>query len=511
MRIKNSIINAFSSLISSIIVFIPNILTRKVFIENLGNDMLGLLSLYSNIIGWLSIFELGFGAVISSVLYKPYYEKKYDKVNSYINIYKKIYISIGFLILSIGIIISPMIKYLIAYQSIDEHIIIAGMILYVINTFISYIFSAKLCLFNLSQENYKLTFITMISRLVICILQYISLKRYPNIIIYILISIFINLIYYISTNIYLSKKYSWLVKNKCFLNDNEKKELIRNVSSTFLHKIGSLVVFNTDNIIISKFVGLISLSKYSNYQMIVTTIQGLINSIMNGAISSLGSLVATESNIKCYDVHKKMFFVNFWISSMVLILLYNTLNQFICIWLGSDYVIHRYEFDLLILNSYIYSMRLSIGQFQSVGGLFYKDRYAPIVESFINLFLSLILVKNMGITGVLLGTLASNLLVVFWVKPYIVYRYIFKKNVKEYFEYYIMYSLIGFITLFITNRICTESYFLNGHTFFNLIASCIFNIISINIVYIFIFYKTNEFKYLVKLLYNYINSYFLNR
>lgn len=492
MRTRKSIINASINIVSMILIFFPNLIVRKLFLESLGADMLGLTSLYSNIIGWLSIAELGIGSAIIYSLYKPFSNNEYNIIRSYINYYKNIYRIVGIIILILGIIISIFIEVFVK-GDINLYLARFGLILYLVNTFISYIFSHKICLLNLSQQYYKITIGTTISKLIIMIIQSIILTLYPNFIIYLLIQVVINLLYFIIINLYINKQYSWINEGKEQLQEQEKKELLKNIKAMFMHKIGSLIVFSTDNLIISKFIGLTELAKYTNYNTVIIAFQSLISAGLNGITASIGNLIAQDDKHKCYNIHKNIFFINFWMSSFIVISLYNTLNQFIVLWVGKESLINIDTLSIILVNLYFSCMRGPVEQFQSGSGKFYEDRYAPICEAIINLLSSLILVKYIGLSGVFIGTLISNLTVIFWTKPLVVYKYVFNKSIIDYFKMYFKYIIISIIPLTLTSIFTYNIKF--NYTIYSFIINCIINIIVINLVYLIIFFKTEEFKY----------------
>ena len=88
MRTKKAFINSSVNIISFFISFIPNLIIRKVFSDTLGTELLGLNSLYTNIIGWLSIVEMGVGTAIDIFLYKPFAEDNKEKIRGYIRFYR---------------------------------------------------------------------------------------------------------------------------------------------------------------------------------------------------------------------------------------------------------------------------------------------------------------------------------------------------------------------------------------------------------------------------------------
>lgn len=503
MRTKKAILNSSINIISFIISFIPNLFVRKVFLQTLGSSMLGLSSLYTNIIGWLSIVEMGIGTAIIYSLYKPYANGEKDKIRAYIKFYGDFYKKIGLLILILGIIISPFLQFFIK-DEIDTSIVLIGFLLYLINSFISYLFSHKLCILNVAQEAYKITIGTTISKLVIALLQIMMLNIYPNFIVYIVVQIMVNLIYFILINKYIDKRYKWIDSGNETLPVEEKDGLLKNVKALFMHKIGGLVVNSTDNLVISKFVGLSILGNYTNYQMIISSLQSLLNSALNGMTASIGNMLTEKDSNYSYEVHKKIFFLNFWIVSLMVITLYNVLNQFIVLWVGIDKILDNITFTVILINVYFAGMRGSVEQFQSGSGNFHQDRYAPIFEAIINLSLSLILVKYIGLTGVFIGTLISNFSVIFWTKPYIVYKYVFNRNLREYFKMYFKYFTIGIMSLLFT--VLLTKNIKEVYTFEAFVLNCLINLISVNTIYIIIFKNTDIFNYYKKLIFKLLKS-----
>lgn len=503
MRTKKAVINSSINILSFFISFIPNLLVRKIFLDQLGSELLGLSSLYSNIIGWLSIFEMGVGVAIIYSLYKPFYENDQKIVRSYIYSYRKFYRKVGFTILTIGLTISPIVPFF-TQGEVNYKLSVLGFILFLINTFLTYLFSYKLCILNVAQETYKVTIGTTISKLIISILQIIMLKFLPNFILYIVIQILVNICYYIVINRYIDIRYSWINNGNEELDKNESYKLNKNVRAMFMHKIGGLVVLSTDNLVISKLIGLSSLTKYTNYNMIISALKTVVSTGLSGITASIGNLLTNNDKEHAYNIHKKIFFLNFWVISFIVITLYNTLNQFIVIWVGKENLLDNLTFIIILINLYFSAMRGSVEQFQEGSGTFEQDRYAPIAEAIINLITSLILVNYIGLAGVFLGTLISNFSVIFWTKPYVVYKYVFNKKLREYFKMYFRYLLISIIPFIITNLIVNN--IKNRYDFFSFILNVILNFIIINSIYLAIFYKSKEFKYYKDLIFKLIGK-----
>ena len=497
MRTKKAAINSLVGIITYLISFLPAMIVRKIFLVQLGEELLGLSSLYKNIISYLSIVEMGIGSAIIFSLYKPFAEGNKIKVKGYIDYYAKFYKIVAVIISLLGIGLLPFLHIFIK-DNIDMTKAIIYFVLFLIDTVISYLFSYKLCILNVAQEGYIISIGTAVSKVLIAIFQVIMLKLYSSFFLYISIQIVVNLIYFIVLNVHIDKKYSWLKDTKGKIDKDEKNNLIKNVKALFMHKIGYVVVFGTDNLIISSFINLSSVARYNSYNMIIAAIQGVINTATAAITPSIGNLLVDGDKEKSLSIHKKLFFMNFWIVSFITISLSNTISQFISVWLGKGQLLDVLTVNIILINLYFQLMRSSVEQFKEGSGNYYQDRYAAFIEAFVNLVFSIILVKKIGIAGVFIGTVISNISVVFWVKPLITYKYVFNKPLRNYFYMYFKYLLIAVIPLVITQFLTRD--IKQSASLSDFILNCIINILVINVVYLIIFWRNKEFIYFKNLI-----------
>ena len=137
-------------------------------------------------------------------------------------------------------------------------------------------------------------------------------------------------------------------------------------------------------------------------------------------------------------------------------------------------------------------MRKTILMFRDATGLFYKDRWKSIIESIINLVVSILLALKFGTFGVFLGTFISSITTCVWVEPYILYKYAFKKKLGEFFKLYFKYNLITISLCYLTNLICSYIVLAKLPSFIIKIIICL---VLTNIVILLLFKNTNEFQY----------------
>lgn len=494
MRTQKAMKNASVGMITYVLAFIPQFILRKLFLDILGEEILGLNSLFTNLISYLSIVELGIGSAIIFSLYRPFAEGNQKKIRGYLDYYAKFYKTVGTIIFVLGLILLPFLHFFINNDvEVNSQQVQWYFILFLVNTYISYLFTYKFCILNVAQENYKVSIANTLTRIITAVLQFIGLIIFPRFDIYILIQIIANLIQYIILNRYIDTKFKWLSTVKGEITNQERVNLIKNVKALFIHKIGFIFVFGTDNIVISTFISLSAVAKYNNYNMIINAIQGVVQSAIGAITPSIGNLLVEKDASEAYTVHKRLFFLNFWISSFVVIVLYNLSTQFVTFWLGHDATIDNLTLSVLLINFYFSLMRSTVESFKEGSGRYHEDRYASLFESAINLVFSIILVRKIGLVGVFIGTFISNMTVLFWIKPLITYKYVFNRPLIDYFKTYFKYCLIALIPLGVT-MILTQGIKSNS-TFLMLMINGIINTLIINVIYLFIFRKDENFIY----------------
>lgn len=494
MRTMHSIKNISISIFSQIVIVILGFISRKVFLDSLGIEYLGIDGLLINVLSMLALIEAGIGASIVYNLYKPLAENNQHKVIALVQLYKKIYQILAIIILAISAMIYPFLSYLMKNgESISNIAIIYS--IFVAKNVVTYLNAHKRSLINADQRGYILARVDLVFQVLTTIFKIFILLHTQNYILYLIIELSIYTVQNVVNGRIVNKNYPYIKTKKKYSIDNDTKEkLIINVKAMFLHNIGGYIVFGTDNILISSFIGLATVGIYSNYTMIINQLSALVNPILNGIEASVGNLIATENNDKSYSIFKVMYLVNFWIFSFCTIFLYNLLEPFIGWWLDKKYLLNNIVFVVILINFYLTGMRTAIATFKNKAGLFVQDKYIPLVEALINLSLSIVLVKIFGLVGIFIGTAISTIVTVLWIQPYIVYKNLFKKSVLNYFTTYVFYIFLTIVTGFITTSIC--NYFIEGSTFISLVGKGVICLLVPNVIYVLVFYKRTEFKYI---------------
>lgn len=499
MRTHKSIRNSCIAFLANALIIIIGFISQKIFVTYLGAEYLGINGLFTNIISMLSITELGLSTAIIYSLYKPISKKDIIKIKSLMNFYKKSYNVVSLIILILGLLLIPFLKVVITSTPITLEIIIIY-ILFVLDSFFSYFISYKRSILIADQENYIVNTIHILQLILLNIIQIIVLILTKNYYLYLILKIVFKLLENIVIIIIVNIKYPYLKDNKEKISLEDKNNIFKNIKALFFHKIGGFIVLGTDNILISKFFGLISVGIYSNYYMITHAITVLFNQIFISITSSIGNLIVDSNYEKNYDVYKKVRFLNVWLDIFASTSILVIINSFIKIWLGDNYLFTLSIISAITINFYLQSLRVSLSIFKEAAGIFYRDRYIPLIEASVNIVCSIIFAKLFGITGIFIGTICSNLVLHLYGYPKYVYKDLFNKSYKKYYIDFIN-SFIIFIICLLSTLFMSKIIILNN-IYLDFIKNVILSILIPNFILFILYHNKKEFKYFKTLINN---------
>lgn len=507
-RTKNSLKNIKYGIIGQIAFLLISFIARQVFVKTLNAEYLGLNGLFSNLISLLSLAELGIGSAIIYSMYEPLANNDTGKLRELMSLYKRAYFAIGIIILVLGTIFMPFIELLIKEIPNVNNIRLIYFI-YVLTSAVSYFFSYKRSLIVADQRKYIDSFYQYSFLVLLNIFQIMTLLITRNFILYLLLKLIFTFIENYLISIKVDRLYPFInEKTSNKLAEHDKAIIIRNIKAMFVHRVGGVIVLGTDSLLLSKFVGVISVGLYSNYLLIINALKMMIGIVFQSLTASVGNLGVTEKTDKVNRVFNFVDFLGFWIygfSSIALICLF---NPFISLWLGEEYLFPEWVVLLIVINFYIQGQRSSVIMFKDAFGLFWYDRHKPIFESILNLVASVILAIRLGVSGVLLGTTISTLFTVAWIEPFVLHKYGLKKPTRKYFLRYFMRVFVVFIFGYITMMI--SNIFSDG-TFYHFLLKAIICLIVPNLLIVITFNQSNDYKYLVSFFKNNILVKFTKR
>lgn len=496
MRAEKVVRNIFYDYLGNILTIIVGFISKTVFIYTLGEEYLGLSGLYTNVLTVLSLAELGIGSAITFELYKPLADKNNELLYGLMNFYKKAYKIIGWIVLVIGIMFVPFLKYIIKFESNIDINYTLIYILFLLNSVFSYWFNAyKATILIASQQKYLTKKIEYVLVIIQTIVQVGALFIWHSYVVFLIVGIVRSILQNYLVAQKTDKVFPFLKEEKqLHLEEGVKERIYKNVYAMSLYKVSGVVVNSTDNIIISAFISTNVLGRYSLYNYIIISIKSFLAIIFDSFVAAIGDFNVTETDEKKKQIFDVIFFLTFCSYGMMSVGLVQVSSLFVSLWAGKEYLMRNSTVVLMVLVFLISGLENATYIFRTGCGIYDIAKYRPVISAVLNLVVSIILVNRIGINGVFIGTIVSRMLSYWLVDPQVVYKHILRMPVADYYITYCKYIVIllasTLISQFLSSFLQCEGWLLFIAK--GLIAEIIF------CGAIFIFYrKTHKYQYLV--------------
>ena len=496
-RTEYSVRNTSAALISKIIAILIGFLTRIVFTHTLNESYVGINGLFSDILNVLALSELGVGTAITYALYEPIANQDHEKQKSLMRLYAGFYKLVALIVLVSGLCIIPFMDILIKNQPQVDHLLIIYL-LYLTNSVLSYLLIYKRTLIDAHQLSYISEIYFTVFLVIQDIFQILILVTTHNFILFLVIYLLCTL----GNNLSLSRKadrmYPYLSeKNVQPLPQEEKKTIIQNIKAMLMHKIGDVIINNTDNLLLSSLIGIVSVGCYSNYYLVIGSVHQVMTQIFKGITASVGNLGVSADEKRIRRVFEISFFIGQWMYALAAICLFELLNPFVKISFGDQYLFPIPVVLMLCVNFYITGMRQATLVFRDSLGIFWFDRYKSIACAILNLVFSIALARQFGTIGVFAGTFLSTMTTSFWVEPWMLYKYSLHHSPKIYFIKYGVYAAVTCLAAGITHFLC--QHLIHGKSVILLLigrfALCM---LIPNLIFLICFCRMKEFSQIIE-------------
>ncbi|WP_026517344.1 lipopolysaccharide biosynthesis protein [Butyrivibrio sp. MC2021] len=434
-RTKQAARNIAFGYVGQIATALMSFILRTIFIMRLSEQLLGINSLYTNVLSILNMAELGIGTALNFSLYGPVARGEREKIKSYMQLYRKAYHIIAMVVAGIGIALIPFLEYLVKKPgNITKQDMILYYLIFLFNTVSSYFVAYKYSLINAEQKNYIQTNINTITKIAVVFCQIIVVLTTGNFYLFLITDAVLQLIQKIFVSGYLDKLYPYLKEKDIQpLSKEESDTVWSKTKALVFHKVGDVARLQTDALIISSFIEVAMAGVVDNYNMIVSTVSNFVNIIFNSVISGFGNLIATESREKQYEMFKVYRFFASWVYGFSAVGFMVLLTPLIRVWLGDNWILAPAAVYCFLTDYYFKGDRIVLSNYKTAAGVFEQDKYLALFQGFVNLVISITLVQTpLGITGVYIGTVVSGLIANI-TKPIIIYKACFDKSAGRYF------------------------------------------------------------------------------
>ena len=424
-RTRKTFLNARVNLIFYFLTLLLSFFSRKIFLDILGADFVGLTGTLQTLLGFLNIVELGIGTAVGYVLYKPLFEQNQQKINEIISVFGYMYRWVGKIILIAGFILSLFLPLIFPNTGFELLVIFLAYYSFLTSSLIGYFINYRQTLLSADQKNYVVTAYFQTGNIIKTIIQMISAYYTRNYYLWIVIDFTFGIIYTFILNWKINKTYPWLKSNVRSGKELVKKypEIIKLTKQVFVHKIGGLAQFQMTPFLIYAYISLPTVAIYNNYIIITDKLNLLLNNFLGSTTAGVGNLVAEGDKVKNLRVYWELTVIRFFISLSIIFSLYYVIPPFIHLWLGDEYLLSNLTLICILIIFALNILRGTTDQFINAHGL-YGDVWAPIVEALIYFIVAIIGGYYYKLAGVLSGNIISLLIIIHIWKPY----YLFKKG-----------------------------------------------------------------------------------
>lgn len=498
-RVHRSMMNVKVGMLFYMLSLLLAFFSRKIFLDCLGAEFIGLTGMLMNIMSFLSVAELGIGTSIVYFLYKPLQEDNHEKINEVMSMLAFLYRCIGGAIGLSGVAISLFFPWWFNNLDTGLPLVYFAFYSFLASSVIGYVFNYKQLLVGANQKQYLVNAYFQTIGIVQSLTQILLAWYYRNLWLWVVVGLVFTVIGIIVFNIRIRQIYPWLHINLSEGRKNLKKypEVLKKTRQIFIQKIKNFILYKSDEILVGAFVSVIQVAYYGNYTIITSKLNYLVNILSDGMNAGIGNLVAEGNINNTMKVFWELTAIRFLIVGIVIFGLLMFIQPLIVCWLGKQYQLSDLIVYLLIFNIFINLSRGVVEMYIAAHGLF-SDVWAAWAELFTNILLTLCLAPFWGITGILLGKIISVFFIAFFWKPYFLFSHGLQLPVSNYWHgmapYYIIFAI--FCSLAIAIKLFVLDLHIDG--FATLIGyGLLFYPFLLLIYFLTLFYVTRGMKYFI--------------
>lgn len=498
-RVHRSVMNIKVGMFFYVLSLFLAFFSRKVFLDCLGAEFIGLTGMLRNILGYLNVAELGIGTSIVYFLYKPLQEDNHEKINDVMSMLAFLYRCIGGIILAGGILISIFFPWWFGNLKTGLPLTYFAFYSFLLSSAAGYIFNYKNLLVSANQKQYMVSAYFQTIGIVQSIVQILLAWYYRNLWLWVVVGLIFTVIGITIFNIRIRQIYPWLDINLNKGRQNLKKypEVLKKTRQVFVQKIKDLILFRSDEIMVGAFVSVVHVAFYGNYTVIISKFNFLVNILSDGLNAGVGNLIAEGNENNIMKVYWEMTAARYLILGFVIFPLILFLQTFVGLWFGEQYLLSDFIVYLIILNIFLMLHNGTVLIFIGAHGMF-SDIWAVWTEFLLNITITLLLAPHYGIVGILLGKIISIAFSgVIW-KPYFLFTSGFHKSVKVFWKGMIPYYIAFFFSAVIAVLIRRWIVIPHAHSLIHLIIIGALVFVPLIIFYFLsLFVLTKGMKYFV--------------
>lgn len=451
-RVHRSVMNIKVGMLFYVLSLFLAFFSRKIFLDCLGAEFIGLTGMLMNIMSFLSVAELGIGTSIIYFLYKPLQEENHEKINEIMSMLAYLYRCIGFVIGAIGIVVSCFFPWWFSHLTTGLPLVYFAFYSFLATSMAGYIFNYKQLLVSANQKQYMVNAYFQTISIVQSLVQIFLAYHYRNLYLWVVVGFAFTIIGIIVFNYRIRQLYPWLriSLKEGRQNLNNYPEVLKKTRQIFVQKIKDFILYRSDEILVGAFVSVVQVAFYGNYTIITSKFNFLVNILSDGMNAGIGNLIAEGNHQNTMKVFWELTAIRFFIVGIVIYGLLIFMQPFIVCWFGPQYRLSDLIVYLLIFYVFIFLSRGVVEMYISAHGLF-SDVWASWTELGLNLTITLCLAPFYGIVGILMGKILSVFFIATFWKPYFLFSHGLHLKVSTYwkgmFPYYTIFTFFTIIVM----------------------------------------------------------------
>lgn len=470
-------------------ILIPFIM-RSVIVYELGVKYLGLNSLFTSILQVLNLAELGVGSAMVFSMYRPIAEDDTDRIKAYLQLYKLYYRVIGAVILAVGLALTPFVPKLIRGTVPDDMNVYVLYLLNLMATVLTYwMFSYRKSILQAHQRNDVISKVKIVSDTVKYLLQLSVLAIFHNYYYYVLAILITQVINNIATAIVSKRLYPQL-DPQGDIPKGERAVINRRIRDLFTSKLGGTIVGSADTIVISAFLGLEALAVYQNYYYVMNSVLGFMTIIHTSIVAGVGNSMLVKSREQNQKEFRIFTFLIAWLTTFCVSCFLCLYQPFMRMWMGEKMLLSDDMVFLFCVYFWVFEIVKMISVYKDAGGIWHRDRFRPLISGMTNLGLNMVMVRYIGLYGIILSTIISVVMIsVPWIINN-VFKLIFHDSPGSYVIEIIQYS-VGIMIVGMTSR--WLSLLIPGKGIASLIAKGLIASVVSNFLFVLIFSRSKYY------------------
>lgn len=429
--IRNSVIAVTLQVVSLLIGF----WSRRIFLNHLGTEILGLNTTAQSLLGFLNIAELGIGGAIAVTLYRPIFEEDRKTIKEIVALQGWLYRMVALAVMVGSAVLMCFFPLIFSKSGLPLRYAYSSFGVFLYGSLLGYFFNYKQILLDAHQQNYKIQLSVKLISIFKLVSQAFALKFFSEGYLWWLC---LEFAFSTLTAVILSRTVN---RNFPFIREKvlnpsslrfKYPVVVTKVKQMLFHKLSGFVTGQSTPLLVYAFASLTVVAKYGNYLILTTNLTAIFESMFAGLAASVGNMVAESNKQLTMKVFREMFSFRFWMTAVSCICLWYLTDPFISLWIGPDYILDRSTLALMVILFYISGTRSVVDSFLMAYGM-YSDIWAPMVQALISLGLAILFGCFWGLDGVLSGFIVGQLIIIKGWKPFFLFR---RGLIESYFIYF---------------------------------------------------------------------------